>query len=163
MTRPAEQLLPAAQLLPHQPPMRLIEHVLAYDDRQLWATTAVAQIPFTLDGELRACYGLELMAQTAAAYFTLRAGSDAQPRQGMLIACRKFDTAKAAYPAAATLLIHAQLQSSLPTNAGSSALVKFGGTIRVIDAADALPVEPEQLSALSSRNIVSTASLSVYI
>lgn len=154
---------PVADLLPHQPPMRLIEHILAFDTTQLWASTAVNRISWCTPDGLPACYGLELMAQTAAAFFTLRAGDTAQPRQGMLIACRKFDTRMASYPARAKLLIHAQLQSALPTDPGSSALVKFNGAIMLFDADAALPVEPAQLAACSADNAVSAANLSVYI
>ncbi len=154
---------PAADLIPHQPPMRLIEQVVAYDINQLWATTAVAKLPFATADGLRTCFGLELMAQTAAAFFSLQAGDKAAPRQGMLISCRQFSSQVAAFAVDAELLIHAQLQSPLPTDASRSALVKFGAVIAVLDTANLTSADPTRLTALCADQAVADASLAVYI
>ena len=152
-----------AELLPHQPPMRLLDRILAFDTRQVCAVTAINTLPFRSPQGLHACYGLELMAQTAAAFFTLHTTQDAPPRQGMLIACRQFSTRIAHYPVDSCLVIHARLASALPNDATSPALVKFDGQIAVFDAPDAIPTADNELFGLDAKDVVTQATLSVYL
>lgn len=156
---------PVAELLPQQPPMRLLDQVLAHDTQQIYAISAVSGVPFTTAQGLPAWFGLELMAQAAAAFFTLQATQQAPPRQGMLIACPRFTTSVSHYAAEQVLLIHARLASRLPDNAAAPALVKFDGEITTLDDT----IAPPSLTAtgFDPQNVrvepVSQASLSVYL
>ena len=153
----------AAALLPHQPPMRLIDEVVAWDERQICAIAGTATSTYTDTNGLPSCFGLELMAQASAAFFTLQAGADATPRQGMLIASRKFRTELAHYPLHGKLLIHARLNSALPPDANKPALVKFAARIALFESKDSIPDATEQFLSFEGLPIVSEADLSVYL
>lgn len=153
----------AATLLPHQPPMRLIDEIVAWDEQQICALADPAASPFADEHGLPACFGLELMAQTAAAFFTLQAGAGATPRQGMLIASRQFHTDLAHYPVHSHLLIHARLNSALPTDESKAALVKFTARIALCENKDSIPALQARLLKIEDAPIVSAADLSVYL
>ena len=156
---------PVAELLPHQPPMRLLEQILVHDTEQICAISVVNRVPFTTTHGLPAWFGLELMAQTAAAFFTLQAAQQSQPRQGMLIACPQFATTVSHYAPDQTLLIRARLASRLPDNTTAPALVKFDGEITALDdtiapsVCTAVGFDPQTMLT----EPVSQASLSVYL
>jgi predicted hotdog family 3-hydroxylacyl-ACP dehydratase len=151
-------MLSAERLLPHEPPMLLLDAVHAYDDGSLSATASVsAGSPFVSGLGMRACFGLEVMAQAAAAFFTLRAGSDAPPRQGMLIASRRFQTSLSHYPLDSVLLVQVTLASALPADDVGRALVKFDGAITVLEGDQPLPSNSLHLDNATE------ASLSVYL
>ena len=152
-----------AELLPHQPPMRWLDQILAFDAQQVCALTTVQTLPVLGAQGLHACFGLELMAQTAAAFFTLQTTDNGPPRQGMLIACRQFTTQVAAYPVDSRLVIHVRLTSPLPHDASSPALVKFDGQIAVFDDADAIPTTDNELFSIDANDVATQATLSVYL
>ncbi len=150
-----------AELLPHQPPMRLIDAILSHDGEGVWATRDIRpDSSFVGAHGLRACFGLELVAQAAAALLTLVSHESGPPRQGMLIASRSFESNLSYYPLHARLLILARLDSPLPTDDQTSSLVKFAGEIRVFEQSSEIP---SLLDELASTDIATRASLSVYL
>jgi len=154
----------AEALIPHQPPMRLLDEVLAHNERNPWAHTEVArQSPFASDCGVRACVGLEYLAQAAAAFFTLQDDDGDSPRQGMLIACRRFTTAQAFFPPASHLLLKVSLTSPLPPNPGASALVKFKGEIHVLQPNTAMPTSAAECVRVAAAEAITLADLSVYL
>ena len=151
-------------LLPHQPPMRLIEAVIAHDERQIWVSSHVhSALPFIGEAGLRACFGLEMVAQAAAAFLTLVSSDDGPPRQGMLIASRSFATRIAHYPPDCDLLVNAKLDSRLPSDGAGSALVKFSGSITVFRETATMPTALHELMRLDDSSVDTHASLSVYL
>lgn len=100
---------PLAELLPHAGDMILIDQVLSFDEEQV--RTRVTVKPGGLfnrpDGSLPAWVGLELMAQSVAAYAGCRARQQGQAVElGFLLGTRKFECNVAYFPAGAELNIH---------------------------------------------------------
>ena len=100
---------PLAELLPHAGDMILIDQILAFDDEQI--RTRLTVKPGGLfnraDGSLPAWVGIELMAQSVAAY----AGCHARARGdavelGFLLGTRKFECNVEHFPAGTELSIH---------------------------------------------------------
>ncbi|MGF6111696.1 hotdog family protein [Pseudomonas sp. ADAK2] len=100
---------PLAELLPHAGDMILIEQILSFDDEQIHTRLTVK--PGGLfnrpDGSLPAWVGIELMAQSVAAY----AGCHARARGdavelGFLLGTRKFECNVEHFPAGTELTIH---------------------------------------------------------
>ncbi|PWE47939.1 hotdog family protein [Pseudomonas prosekii] len=100
---------PLAELLPHAGDMILIEQILSFDDEQI--RTRLTVKPGGLfnraDGSLPAWVGIELMAQSVAAY----AGCHARARGdavelGFLLGTRKFECNVEHFPAGTELSIH---------------------------------------------------------
>ncbi len=143
--------------------MRWLDQILAFDAQQVCALATVQTLPVLGAQGLHACFGLELMAQTAAAFFTLQTKDNAPPRQGMLIACRQFTTQIAHYPVDSRLIIHARLASAMPHDASSPALVKFDGQIVVFHDPDAIPATGNELFSLDANDVATQATLSVYL
>jgi predicted hotdog family 3-hydroxylacyl-ACP dehydratase len=122
-----ERLPEVACLLPHQPPMRLLDRVTSWRDGQLQAEVDVVPgAAFCQPGRgIPAWIGLEYLSQAAAACFGLMAGAGGTPpRPGMLVACRRFDTRLASFPEAVTLTVKAWATSPV-----SASLVRFAGEI----------------------------------
>ncbi|NWD50940.1 ApeP family dehydratase [Pseudomonas gingeri] len=102
---------PLAELLPHAGDMILIDQVLAFDEEQIHTRLTVR--PGGLfsrdDGSLPAWVGIELMAQSVAAYAGCRARGAGQPVElGFLLGTRKFECNVEHFPAGSELSIHAQ-------------------------------------------------------
>lgn len=100
---------PLAELLPHAGDMILIDRVLAFDDEQIHtlATVKPGGLFSHDDGSLPAWVGIELMAQSVAAF----AGCHARRRGnavelGFLLGTRKFECNVDRFPAGAQLNIH---------------------------------------------------------
>ena len=100
---------PIAELLPHAGDMIFIEQILSFDDEQIYTRLTVR--PNGLfsrpDGSLPAWVGIELMAQSVAAY----AGCHARQRGdavelGFLLGTRKFECNVEHFPAGTELTIH---------------------------------------------------------
>ncbi|KJH74272.1 MULTISPECIES: hotdog family protein [Pseudomonas] len=100
---------PLAELLPHAGDMILIEQILSFDDEQIHTRLEVR--PEGLfsrpDGSLPAWVGIELMAQSVAAY----AGCHARQRGdavalGFLLGTRKFECNVEHFPVGTELTIH---------------------------------------------------------
>jgi 3-hydroxymyristoyl/3-hydroxydecanoyl-(acyl carrier protein) dehydratase len=83
---------PAAQLLPHQPPARFVEKVLAERSGGLTVATKIPpESPFLAQGAAPALLGLEFAAQAAAAFEALRRRreiGDGAPRIGYFVGAR---------------------------------------------------------------------------
>ncbi|WP_248795963.1 hotdog family protein [Pseudomonas sp. MWU13-2105] len=101
---------PLAELLPHAGDMILIDQVLSCDEEQIHTRLTVR--PDGLfnreDGSLPAWVGIELMAQSIAAYAGCRARGEGKPVElGFLLGTRKFDCNVEHFPAGSELRIHA--------------------------------------------------------
>lgn len=101
---------PLAELIPHAADMILIDQVLSFDEEQI--QTRVTVRPDGLfsqpDGSLPAWVGVELMAQSVAAYAGCQARLQGEPIQlGFLLGSRKFECNVGHFPAGSELEIHA--------------------------------------------------------
>ncbi len=126
---PANQFAAIEQLIPHQPPMRLIDKIVSASEISLKATaTLKTGCPFWTPQGVPACIGLEYLGQAAAAFFSVLAqtsNNKEDPRPGMFIASRSYEAATGFFPADCTLLIEVTPQNKVQ----SSGLVKFSGTL----------------------------------
>jgi predicted hotdog family 3-hydroxylacyl-ACP dehydratase len=99
-----DTLPPIEELVPHRPPMLLIDRVCAHGDDVTISTVAIRpDSPFVAagsDGRLGvpAVVGIEYMAQTVAAYAGLSARKEKRaPRIGFLLGCRELSLATDAF------------------------------------------------------------------
>ena len=87
---------PIIELVPHRPPMLLLDRVLSYDGECVVCETVLGpQSPFADQGEVPAVVGIEYMAQAIAAGAGLSArekGSTAG-QMGFLLGCRSLTIA----------------------------------------------------------------------
>lgn len=100
---------PLAELIPHAGDMILIDQVLSFDEEQIHTRATVK--PDGLfnrpDGSLPAWVGIELMAQSVAAYAGCHARRKGEPvALGFLLGTRKFECNVEHFPAGAELSIH---------------------------------------------------------
>jgi predicted hotdog family 3-hydroxylacyl-ACP dehydratase len=134
---------PIEQLLPHQPPMRLIDRVIAADETGLWASVSICpDSPFLRQGGARALFALEYLAQASAAWFAWRAicvQSAARTQSGMLIACARLEATQPLFHEGQRLLLKVEPRSALPERGGG--MVKFAGRVYVTwaEVGSALP------------------------
>ena len=101
---------PLAELLPHAGDMILIDQVLGFDQEQIHTrlTVRAGGLFNREDGSLPAWVGVELMAQSVAAYAGCRARVQGDPVElGFLLGTRKFECNVEHFPAGAELQIHA--------------------------------------------------------
>ncbi|MCU1725710.1 hotdog family protein [Pseudomonas sp. 7P_10.2_Bac1] len=101
---------PLAELLPHAGDMILIDQVLAFDEEtiQTRLTVRPGGLFNRADGSLPAWVGVELMAQSVAAYAGCRARLAGNPvALGFLLGTRKFECNVEHFPLGAELKIHA--------------------------------------------------------
>ena len=101
---------PLAELLPHAGDMILIDQVLAFDEEQIETrlTVRAGGLFNRQDGSLPAWVGVELMAQSVAAYAGCRARLQGNPvALGFLLGTRKFECNVEHFPLGAQLHIHA--------------------------------------------------------
>jgi predicted hotdog family 3-hydroxylacyl-ACP dehydratase len=102
------------ELVPHEPPMLLIDRVHSHsDDLTVCVVEVKADSLFTVEREGRrevpAVVGIEYMAQTVAAYAGLAAGKEGRaPRIGFLIGCRELRLEVDAFAAGDVLLVEAR-------------------------------------------------------
>ncbi|MFM5004004.1 thioester dehydrase [Aeromonas hydrophila] len=104
--------LPAIEtLLPHQAPMLLLDRLCAADAQQARCETRIgARHALLLDGEgnLPGWVGIELMAQTIAAWAGMQGRLRGEPvRIGMLLGSRKYRCLRPAFAAGSLLTIEA--------------------------------------------------------
>ncbi|MBV6824381.1 hotdog family protein [Pseudomonas sp. PD9R] len=100
---------PLAELLPHAGDMILIDEILAFDDEQIYTRLTVksAGLFNRADGSLPAWVGIELMAQSVAAYAGCRARQRGDAVElGFLLGSRKFECNVEHFPAGTELTIH---------------------------------------------------------
>ncbi|MBD8202316.1 ApeP family dehydratase [Pseudomonas viridiflava] len=101
---------PLAELIPHAGDMILIDQVLAFDEEQIQTclTVRAGGLFNEADGSLPAWVGVELMAQSVAAFAGCQARSKGEAvKLGFLLGSRKFDCDVAHFPAGSELNIHA--------------------------------------------------------
>jgi predicted hotdog family 3-hydroxylacyl-ACP dehydratase len=105
-------------LLPHGPPARWIDEVLARGEGELVCRGRIpAASPFARGGTAPALAGLELAAQAAAVLEALDragAGGAAEPRRGYLVRVREAALAAAGIPAGAPLVVRVRRTGGLP-------------------------------------------------
>ena len=84
-------VLPVEVVLPHKPPMRLLDAILGWEGETLTcARTVPSDDPFLEDGALPALALLECMAQGVAAHRGLVGLARGEPiRIGFLVGCRE--------------------------------------------------------------------------
>ena len=100
---------PLAELLPHAGDMILIDAIERFDDEQIFTRLTVkSEGLFNLpDGSLPAWVGVELMAQSVAAFAGCHARQKGNPVElGFLLGTRKFECNVEAFPAGTELTIH---------------------------------------------------------
>ena len=100
---------PLAELLPHAGDMILIDKITRFDDEQIYTCLTVKPDGlFNLpDGSLPAWVGVELMAQSVAAFAGCHARQKGNPvALGFLLGTRKFECNVEAFPAGSELTIH---------------------------------------------------------
>ena len=155
---------PIEMLVPHRWPMLLIDSVLSSDDKGVWAVARVkADTAFVKGGRVSTAVGLEYLAQTAAAFFTLQSTEvPARVRQGMLIACSRMDADIPWFTVGDSLLLHARPASRMPTADQGRGLVKFVGDVYVIP--QGVPIEDPMPSGMPvAQPGLVRAELSVYL
>jgi predicted hotdog family 3-hydroxylacyl-ACP dehydratase len=82
---------PIVELVPHRPPMLLLDRVLSYDgERVVCETVLEAGSPFVEQGRVPAVVGIEYMAQAiaAGAGLSARDNGETAARMGFLLGCR---------------------------------------------------------------------------
>ena len=100
---------PLAELLPHAGDMILIDAIERFDDEQIFTRLTVKPDGlFKLsDGSLPAWVGVELMAQSVAAFAGCHARQKGNPVElGFLLGTRKFECNVEAFPAGSELTVH---------------------------------------------------------
>ncbi|WP_095138033.1 hotdog family protein [Pseudomonas sp. Irchel s3a10] len=100
---------PLAELLPHAGDMILLDRILSFDEEQIHTRLMVKPDGlFSLpDGSLPAWVGVELMAQSVAAFAGCHARRKGNPVElGFLLGTRKFECNVEAFPAGSELTIH---------------------------------------------------------
>ncbi|MFJ2282522.1 hotdog family protein [Pseudomonas sp. NPDC087803] len=100
---------PLAELLPHAGDMILIDRILSFDEEQIHTRLTVKPDGlFNLpDGSLPAWVGIELMAQSVAAFAGCHARVNGNPVElGFLLGTRKFECNVEAFAAGSELTIH---------------------------------------------------------
>ena len=100
--------IPVRELLPHDPPMVLLDRVVSYDDSSLVAEVDIGEGSMLCgDSGVPGWVGIEYMAQAVAAYagFQSRLEGEA-PTIGYLLGTRSYKCSLPVFPIGATLRIH---------------------------------------------------------
>ena len=128
-------------LIPHRPPMLLLDHILTMTENQLWALVSIQEDTMFCDSQgVPACLGIEYLAQAAAAFFSLRSmyWRQVSPRPGMLVGSRKYQANAPYFVTGAVLIVRVSLNNA-KQNIIDSNLVKVNGDIAI--------VKPEKIEA----------------
>ncbi len=101
---------PISELVPHRASMLLIDRLLDDDDERVRVEATVRRDGlFVTDEGLPAWVGIELMAQTVAAWAGLRSLQRNEPvKLGFLLGTRRYECALPHFPLGATLQIDAR-------------------------------------------------------
>ena len=102
---------PIVELVPHRPPMLLLDRVLSYDGERVVCETVLGpDSPFAEQGEVPAVVGIEYMAQTiaAGAGLSARDKGDQAGRMGFLLGCRNLSIAVDSFQVGDRLTIEAR-------------------------------------------------------
>ena len=100
----------AFDILPHRPPMLLLEDVIAHDADKVTATLTIAEHSrfFAAGKGVPAYVGLEYMAQACGAYAgALGRTAGEEPKIGYLLGTRDFESSVAFFPEGARLSVTA--------------------------------------------------------
>jgi predicted hotdog family 3-hydroxylacyl-ACP dehydratase len=101
---------PIAELLPHRPPMLLLDAVVAFGDESVECTVEIRESStfFEPPAGVPAWVALEYCAQAIAAFAGLKARSQGgKPRLGLLVAARDFSLQTSAFSAGDMLVVRA--------------------------------------------------------
>lgn len=96
------------ELIPHRPPMVLLDEILDHRAEHVRARMRVGRDKMFVDasGHFPAWAGIELMAQTIAAYAGLQARALSLPVQlGFLVGTRRYESECAAFPPGTELTV----------------------------------------------------------
>ena len=102
---------PIVELVPHRPPMLLLDRVLSYDGERVVCETVLGpDSPFAEQGEVPAVVGIEYMAQTiaAGAGLSARDKGDQAGRMGFLLGCRNLSIAVDSFQVGDRLTVEAR-------------------------------------------------------
>jgi predicted hotdog family 3-hydroxylacyl-ACP dehydratase len=101
---------PIAELLPHKPPMLLLDAVTCFEEDAAECTVAIRESSTFFEREgVPAWVAMEYCAQCIAAFAGLRARqSGGEPRMGLLVAARELTLHTDWFRAGETLLVRAQ-------------------------------------------------------
>lgn len=126
--RAGESLPPAAELLPHRPPMLLVRELLERGPGRLRCRGQVAaDSPLARDGRAPAMLAVELAAQGAALLEALERGDregDAAPRRGYLISLQRLELGSPTLPAGEPL------DASVVYDGGAGPLARYRIRVR---------------------------------
>ena len=158
-------------LLPHAPPMQLLDAVLLSSVDWLVAGSSVELCrPLLGESPLPSLLGLELLAQAAALYAGLASAPAAagnRPEPGMLLGARRFEVATPA-AAAEQLLVAVTRRSPL----GRGGMAKFSGAVYALTAEQGTAVlaelrdasdAPAELTRTCAAARIAAGDLSVYL
>lgn len=97
--------------VPHRPPLLLLDSLEEVSESSCLTRLRVDPDAWYADAEgaMPAWFGLELMAQTAAAHAGWKHRHAEAPGGGYLLGTRRYQSSLACFPGNATLEIHAQL------------------------------------------------------
>lgn len=83
---------PLHDLLPHRPPMILIDELVHWDEREVVCSVTIRDdAPFVVDGRVPALVSIEYFAQTVAAFYGYLARHRQQFTMGMLLGTRELE------------------------------------------------------------------------
>jgi predicted hotdog family 3-hydroxylacyl-ACP dehydratase len=111
-SRRLEAMEPTIPLVPHRPPLLLIDAVREVDAERCTTWTRVDPQAWYADpsGDMPGWFGLELMAQTIAAYSGNRQKAEGvAPKFGYLLGTRQYTCEVASFPAGALLEVEAKV------------------------------------------------------
>jgi len=123
---------PSIPLVPHQPPSRLIDSVRQAGGERCTTLTRVDPKAWYAgpDGAMPAWFGLELMAQTIAAFNGNRRRGDLAPKFGYLLGTREYRSEVAAFPAGAQLEVEARaLDADAPGLSAFACELRLDGAV----------------------------------
>ena len=93
MVDPAVFYPPLDSILPHRPPMILIDELVHWDEREVVCSVTIrADAPFVADGRVPALVSIEYFAQTVAAFYGYLSRHHHQTfTMGMLLGTRELE------------------------------------------------------------------------
>jgi predicted hotdog family 3-hydroxylacyl-ACP dehydratase len=102
---------PIVELVPHRPPMLLLDRVLSYDgERVVCETVLEAGSPFVEQGRVPAVVGIEYMAQAAAAFAGIEQVQRGEAASiGLLIGSRYYSCMLETFPFGTPLVVEVRL------------------------------------------------------
>ena len=149
MNQPDPHLVPIVELLPHAPPMVLLDRVLACDGERLVAEVTIRpDSEFCVDGQVGVWVGIEYMAQAVAAWSGWQARLRGEPvKVGFLLGTRRYDGHIAAFAVGDCLQIHVEREFQ-----ADNGLARFRAEVRrdeqLYAAASISVYEPPAVSAV---------------